>query len=76
MTMNRRAVLGGLAGLLVAGGMGSTVQAAEAKKEEAKKDAGGRFAQAGGDFSWKPQKLDFKEVQDVAHAGYHHKGYG
>lgn len=35
-----------------------------------------RFAQVGGDFSWKPHKLDAAEVAKLAHDGYHHQAYG
>lgn len=68
--------LGGLAlgGLLV--GASERSFAAQAAVDAAKTPAGGRFAQAGGDFSWKPQKLDLNEVEAVAHAGFHYKGYG
>lgn len=81
MSLSRRAVLGGLAGLggLVMGGaVGGVVQAAEAKKDIQKPTPGQtqRFAQQGGDFSWKPHKLDLDEVAAVAHEGYHHNAYG
>ena len=34
-----------------------------------------RFQQAGGDFGWKPHKLDVEAVQKVAYEAYHNKGY-
>lgn len=82
MSLSRRAVLGGLAGLggLVMGGAvaGAVAHAADAKKDIAKPtpEQTKRFAQQGGDFSWKPHKLDLDEVGAVAHAGFHYKGYG
>ena len=83
--MKRRTLLGGLAGLgglvmggAVAGAIGSVAQAAEDKKDVQKPTPGQvqRFGQQGGDFSWKPNKLDLNEVGEVAHAGFHYKGYG
>lgn len=77
MQMHRRAVLGGLGGLVVGGSVaglvGSVAQAAEAPKGAFKLT---RFGEATAPFSWKPHKLDLKEVASVAHAGFHHKGFG
>lgn len=83
MQMNRRALLGGLGGLVVGGSVaglvGSVAQAAEAAKTEAPK-AGAfkltRFGEVTKPFSWTPHKLDLEEVATVAHAGFHHQGYG
>ena len=71
MQLNRRTVLAGLGGLVVgsAGGAMDGVRSVAAAPAE-------RFAQSGGDFGWQPRKLDLDEVASVAHAGYHHKGYG
>ncbi len=69
--MDRRKVLGGivtLGGLIATGGMTGMACAQETKMQ--------RFAQQGGDFSWKPHTLEPKEVAVLAHAAYHHKGYG
>ncbi|MEG2140590.1 MAG: hypothetical protein RRY20_07375 [Bilophila sp.] len=86
--MNRRALLGGLGGLVVGGSVaglvGSFAHAAEAPKgnvpktdpSKAKPFTLTRFGQSTPPFSWEPHKLDIKEVGTVAHAGYHHKGYG
>lgn len=78
MQMNRRALLGGLGGLVVGGSVaglvGSVAQAAEAPKPETFKLT--RFGEATKPFSWQPHKLDVKEVATVAHAGFHHQGFG
>ena len=75
MEMNRRDVLGGLGGLVVGGAvaglLGTQANAAETKPAM----DGKRFMQAGGDFGWKPHKLDPKECADVAYDAYWHKGY-
>ncbi len=70
--MNRRKVLGGIVGLggMIAAGCFTDVAKAEAKEKMQ------RFAQLGGDFSWKPHKLDPSQVASLAHAAYHYKGYG
>lgn len=75
---DRRAVLGIMGGLAVgcaAAGMPAASLAADAKVS-APAGLGERFKQNGGDFSWKPQKLDPVEVQAVAHAGFWHQGFG
>lgn len=78
MQMNRRALLGGLGGLVVGGAVagltGSVVQAAETQKTETFKLT--RFGELTKPFSWQPHKLDLKEVGSVAHAGFHHQGFG
>lgn len=78
MQLNRRALLGGLGGLVVGGSVaglvGSVAQAAESKKAESFKLT--RFGEATKPFSWTPHKLDLKEVGTVAHAGFHHQGFG
>ena len=80
MSLSRRAVLGGLAGLggLMVGGGLNLANAADAKQavKPATPAETKRFAQVGGDFSWKPQKMDLKQVAEVGHAGFHYKGYG
>ncbi len=70
--MNRRKVLSGivsLGGIIAAGGFAEVAKAGTQGKME-------RFAQQGGDFSWKPHMLDPSQVATLAHAAYHHKGYG
>lgn len=78
MQMNRRALLGGLGGLVVGGSVaglvGSVAQAAEAQKPEAFKLT--RFGEVSKPFSWQPHKLDLKDVGEVGHAGFHHQGFG
>lgn len=87
MQMNRRALLGGLGGLVVGGAVaglaGSVAQAAEAQKKAPLKDASAapavwltRFGEATKPFSWEPRRLDLKEVASVGHAGFHHQGFG
>lgn len=81
MDLSRRTVLGSLGGLVVGGavaGLVGNVAAAEKKQAviQPAPVAVERFAQVGGDFSWKPHMLNPDEVATVAHAGYHHKGYG
>ncbi|MEG2172881.1 MAG: hypothetical protein RRY29_06440 [Desulfovibrionaceae bacterium] len=77
MKMNRRALLGGLGGLVVGGSVaglvGSVAQAAEKPKAQSCQLT--RFGEAK-PFSWTPHKLDLKEVGTVAHAGFHHQGFG
>ena len=72
---NRRNVLGLMGGAVAGGvlvGLGTHSLAGSASAAE----ASGRFQQSGGDFSWKPHKLDPVEVAAVAHAGFWHQGYG
>ena len=79
MTLSRRAMLGGLGGLVVGGavaGLTGGVAHAAGEVKPATPAETKRFAQIGGDFSWKPHKLDLGEVAKVAHEGYHYKGYG
>ncbi len=82
MKLGRRQVIGGLGGLAVGGAVagliGDAANAAE-KTPEVKPATPGevkRFSQVGGDFGWKPHKLDPKESADIAYDGYWHKGYG
>ncbi len=70
--MNRREMLGGM--LALGGVFASSAIVANAQSENPKTMQ--RFEQQGGDFSWIPQKLDPNEVAQLAHAAYHHKGYG
>ena len=75
---SRRKVLGLMGGVAVGGalsGFGLSALAAAPQKSAAAQ-LGKRFEQTGGDFSWKPHKLDPAEVAAVAHAGFWHKGYG
>ena len=75
---NRRNILGVMGGVMAGGaiaGLVTPVLSAPAAPPAAAK-FGERFKQAGGDFSWKPQKLDPVEVSAVAHAGFWHQGYG
>ncbi len=76
MNRNRRLMLEAMGGLAIGGAMAGLVQAREnlpANTEEKKQE---RFAQIGGDFSWKYQKLDPLESMPIAYEGYWHKGYG
>lgn len=71
--MNRREILSGmlaLTGIVVSSTVLSGTQSANANQ------AMERFSQQGGNFSWKPQKLDPNEVAQLAHAAYHHQGFG
>ncbi len=72
MDFTRRDCLWALGG--VAAGSALLTAAGNAQAAQA---PGGmqRFQQAGGDFGWKPHKLDPKEVADVAYEGYWHKDY-
>ncbi len=71
--MNRRNVLRSFAaigGLITVSGLASMAsESGEPKKMK-------RFEQMGGDFSWKPQRLDLEEVSHLAHAAYHHNSFG
>ncbi|HJA79756.1 C-GCAxxG-C-C family protein [uncultured Desulfovibrio sp.] len=70
MDLSRRQLMFGIGGLAagtaLAGMAGQAIAASEKMT---------RFAQAGGDFGWKPHKLDPKECAAVAYEGYWHKGY-
>lgn len=74
MEFSRRQLLG-LGGCAAVGGLiganlisePGIVQAAEAPK--------GRFQQVGGDFGWKPHKLDPVESEKVAYDGYWYNAY-
>jgi hypothetical protein len=83
---SRRNMLGLMGGVMAGGAIAGLVTPAlaatapktakkEAKKEAAAAQLGKRFEQNGGDFSWKPHKLDPVEVAAVAHAGFWHQGY-
>ncbi|MBO4369695.1 MAG: C-GCAxxG-C-C family protein [Desulfovibrio sp.] len=72
MELNRRNLLCGLGGLAVGGSiaaLGGQCFAADEPK------APKRFEQVGGDFGWKPQKLDPTECAKVAYEAYWYKGY-
>ena len=71
---SRRNVLGLMGGALAGGAIAGLT--APALATPAAEQAGARFKQAGGDFSWKPHKLDPVEVAAVAHAGFWHQAYG
>ncbi|MDR0466031.1 MAG: C-GCAxxG-C-C family protein [Deltaproteobacteria bacterium] len=76
---SRRNVLGLMGGVMAGGaiaGMVAPALAAAPKPADRAGNLGERFKQTGGDFSWKPQKLDPIEVATVAHAGFWHQGYG
>lgn len=73
MKLNRRTVLAGLGGLFVGSFADNSIRTIALAATPAKSN---RFEQIGGDFSWKPQRLDIDEVAKVAHEGFHHKGYG
>lgn len=81
MSLSRRTVLGGLAGVsgLVMGGAVATAvaHAAGGTKDIQKPtpEQTKRFAQQGGDFGWAPHKLDPDECAQVAYDGYWYKGY-
>jgi hypothetical protein len=76
---SRRDMLGLMGGVVAGGAIaGLTVPALAATVEQpapAASALGERFKQIGGDFSWKPQRLDPVEVAAVAHAGFWHQGY-
>lgn len=71
MSISRRQMLAGIAGFVAVANVDKIVPSSAFSGEKME-----RFAQQGGDFSWKPHKLDIKEVEDVAYEGYYHKGYG
>ncbi len=73
MDANRRHLLCGIGGLAVGGAVAGLVAPALAAPQAA--GGGARFAQAGGDFGWQPQKLNADECAPVAYEGYWHKGY-
>ena len=73
MDKSRRAVIGAMGGLALSGALAGT-GVSLAREEAPVKQT--RFAQKGGDFSWKYQKLDPKESGMVAYDGYWHKGFG
>ena len=73
MDLDRRTLLCGLGGLAVGGGLaaltgGESLAAGTAAP-------GKRFEQVGGDFGWKPHKLDPAECAKVAYEAYWYKGY-
>jgi len=80
----RRTALGLIGGVIAGGAIASlevvpatavTAPEGDQTPAPAAGQLGERFAQNGGDFSWKPQKLDPVEVAAVAHAGFWHQGY-
>ena len=76
---SRRNVLGLMGGVMAGGAIAGLITPAVAASRQAAAPAaqlGARFKQNGGDFSWKPHKLDPVEVAAVAHAGFWHQGYG
>ena len=85
---SRRNVLGLMGGVMAGGAIAGLVSPAlaapvapAAPKAAAPAGAavaqlGERFKQNGGDFAWKPHKLNPVEVATVAHAGFWHQGYG
>ena len=74
---SRRNVLGLMGGVVAGGAIaGLITPTLAATAAPAAGQLGERFKQSGGDFSWKPQKLDPVEVGAVAHAGFWHQGYG
>lgn len=76
MSLTRRAMLGALGGLAVGGTVASVVGTGiAAAPENASPGKTGRFEQVGGDFGWKPHKLDARVCAPVAYDGYWHKGY-
>lgn len=79
MELNRRQLLCGLggvaAGTAVAGLIGSVANAAESAVKKPTEGEVKRFAQVGGEFGWKPHKLDPAECAKVAYDGYWYKGY-
>ena len=77
MEFSRRAMLGAMGGLAVGGTVAALTGRAVADATPAMSDGkGGHFMQMGGEFGWKPHKLDPKESMDVAYSGYWYKGYG
>lgn len=70
MELSRRQLMMGLGGLAAGTALSGVAATAVAASEKMK-----RFAQAGGDFSWTPHKLDPRECAAVAYEGYWHKGY-
>ena len=74
MDLDRRQLICGLGGAVCGAACASVIpsvaQAADTPQGEFK-----RFVQMGGDFSWKPHKLDVKEVQKLAYEAYYNKGY-
>ena len=77
MDESRRLVLGAMGGLALGGTLAGIGTAFGKENPPAPADVKQqRFAQIGGDFSWKYQKLDPAECAPVAYDGYWHKGYG
>ena len=80
---SRRSALGLMGGIMAGGAIAALVAPAltAAVPEDNQPSTpvvgplGERFKQSGGDFSWRPQKLDPSEVAAVAHAGFWHQGY-
>jgi len=73
---SRRNILGLMGGVAAGGAIAGLVVPALAATAANTDKLGERFKQNGGDFSWKPHKLDPAVVAEVAHAGFWHKGYG
>lgn len=83
MFLNRRALLGGLGGLVVGGAVAGLAGSAAVAGQSLPSGHAGtmrRFSQQGGDFSWTPRTLDPDECAPVAYEGFRHNlhacGYG
>ena len=73
MDLNRRQILCGLGGIACGAACAGLINLKEDAHAASEKMQ--RFQQAGGDFGWKPHKLDVEAVQKVAYEAYHNKGY-
>lgn len=73
MDLNRRQILCGLGGIACGAACAGLINPKEDAHAASEKMQ--RFQQAGGDFGWKPHKLDVEAVQKVAYEAYHNKGY-
>ncbi len=73
MDLNRRQILCGLGGIACSAACAGLINPKEDAHAASEKMQ--RFQQAGGDFGWKPHKLDVEAVQKVAYEAYHNKGY-
>ncbi|MCQ2444681.1 MAG: C-GCAxxG-C-C family protein [Mailhella sp.] len=79
MEFSRRAMLGAMGGLAAGGTLAALTgkAIADAPVPAAMSEGkGGHFMQMGGEFSWKPMKLDPAECAPVAYSGYWYKGFG
>lgn len=73
MGLNRRQILCGLGGIACGAACAGLINPKEDAHAASEKMQ--RFQQAGGNFGWKPHKLDVEAVQKVAYEAYHNKGY-